>query len=172
MKLLKPRIWEDERGYFYESYNATELSRFGIDVAFVQDNQAKSRKGVLRGLHYQTGPAAQAKLVRALEGEVLDVVVDIRPKSSTYGLSFQVVLSAANHLQLYVPRGFAHGYITLSDSAIFCYKCDNFYNQSYEGGINYADPTLDIAWPLDSDEMIISKKDILLPFFGAHRTFE
>lgn len=153
----------DHRGYFTESYNKSKLLEIGIDAEFIQDNQAGSTKGVLRGLHYQLNPFAQAKLVRVLEGEVQDVVVDIRKDSPTYGKSFSIVLSADNMKQMFVPRGFAHGYLVLSDTATFFYKVDNVYSKEHEGGIHYADPSLDIEWLLDSKEFKISEKDAILP---------
>ncbi|MXN92569.1 dTDP-4-dehydrorhamnose 3,5-epimerase [Flavobacterium sp. Sd200] len=162
--IIEPNVIKDSRGYFMESFN---LERFekgtGFKVNFVQDNQSFSTKGVLRGLHYQTGTFAQAKLVRVLEGEVLDVAVDIRPESKTYGQYVSVVLSAQNHKQLFIPRGFAHGFLVLSDTATFFYKCDNLYNKESEGGIMYNDPAIDINWEMDASNLIISDKDLLLP---------
>jgi len=168
--IFDPKVWKDERGYFYEAYNAHTFAQVGIERPFVQDNQARSSYGVLRGLHYQVGPYAQAKLVRVLEGEVLDVVVDLRPGSATYGQSFKVRLSAGNKQQLYVPRGFAHGYAVLSPTAIFFYKCDNYYSKVHEGGIIYNDPTLNIDWELPEEDLILSEKDRRLPTFSEHRT--
>jgi dTDP-4-dehydrorhamnose 3,5-epimerase len=135
----------------------------------VQDNQARSTRGVLRGLHYQTGDFAQAKLVRVLEGEVLDVVVDVRPDSATYGQSFSILLSSQNKKQLFVPRGFAHGYVVLSETAEFFYKVDNWYSKESEGGIRWDDPQLKIDWQIDDAEVQLSEKDKVLPFFGSHR---
>ena len=134
----------------------------------MQDNQARSTRGVLRGLHYQTGASAQAKLVRVLEGKVLDAVVDLRTGSPTYGKFYAVELSADNHLQMLVPRGFAHGYAVLSETATFFYKCDNFYDKSAEGGLHYADPNLGIDWQLKPEQVLLSEKDRVLPAFGAH----
>lgn len=168
--IFDPKIWEDERGYFYEAFNANTFAEAGIKRPFVQDNQAQSVRGVLRGLHYQLPPFAQAKLVRVLRGEVLDVVVDLRKGSATYGQTYSVRLSAQNKRQLYVPRGFAHGYVVLSETAEFFYKCDNFYSKPHEGGIIFDDPRLDINWLLPKDELIISAKDQVLPAFGQHRT--
>lgn len=167
--LFEPQVWGDERGYFFEAFNARVFAEAGITVNFVQDNQARSGYGVLRGLHYQVGPYAQAKLVRVLEGEVLDVVVDLREDSPTYGQSYAVLLSAANRLQLFVPRGFAHGYAVLSPRAEFFYKCDNFYDRHHEGGIRYDDPALGIDWRLPASDIILSEKDRHQPSFGAHR---
>jgi dTDP-4-dehydrorhamnose 3,5-epimerase len=137
----------------------------GDEVNFVQDNESASTKGVLRGLHYQTGTHAQAKLVRVIEGVVLDVVVDLRKDSKTYGEQFSIELSASNKKQLFVPRGFAHGFIVLSDTATFSYKCDNYYNKASEGGIIYNDKYLNIDWQLPESQFIISEKDLVLPTF-------
>jgi len=162
--VIEPKIFNDERGYFLESYNEKTLQNgIGQPVQFVQDNQSYSSKGVLRGLHYQTGEHAQAKLVRVLQGEVLDVVVDIRPDSKTYGDSFSVLLSGENQKQFFIPRGFAHGFLVLSETATFFYKCDNFYNKESEGGIIYNDPSLNIDWQFSNEELIISEKDAILP---------
>lgn len=162
--ILEPNIIGDERGYFMESFNEkTFTNRVGQEVHFVQDNQSFSKKGVLRGLHYQCGEHAQAKLVRVLQGEVLDVAVDIRPNSSTYGQYESVLLTAENQKQFFVPRGFAHGFIVLSETATFFYKCDNFYNKESEGGIIYSDPVLNIDWQFPLENCIISEKDQVLP---------
>ncbi|GAB5552278.1 MAG: dTDP-4-dehydrorhamnose 3,5-epimerase [Saprospiraceae bacterium] len=166
--VFEPKVWEDDRGYFFEAFNQKIFSEAGIHASFVQDNQARSTYGVLRGLHYQRGVHAQAKLVRVLEGRVLDVAVDLRSKSPTYGHHYSIELSAANKRQLYVPRGFAHGYLVLSDTAEFFYKCDNFYAKSAEGGIIFNDPTLAIDWKIDLKEAILSPKDQILPTFGQH----
>jgi dTDP-4-dehydrorhamnose 3,5-epimerase len=164
--VLKPRVFSDARGTFYETYNEKTFKEVaGIDVDFVQDNQSISSYGVLRGLHFQRGEMAQAKLVRAALGRVLDIVVDIRKGSRTFGESFSIELNDENNLQLFVPRGFAHGFITLTDSAIFTYKCDNFYNKSSEGGIIYNDATLSLDWHLPKEDFIISEKDLQLPGF-------
>jgi len=169
--IIEPKIINDERGYFMESFNEARFEAgTGIKTHFVQDNQSYSAKGVLRGLHYQTGEHAQAKLVRVLKGEVLDVAVDIRPGSETYGEHVAVLLSAENQKQLFVPRGFAHGFIVLSDTASFFYKCDNFYNKESEGGIIYNDPVLNINWGMPDEELIISEKDTVLPAIENSRT--
>ena len=167
--IFEPQIWEDNRGYFYESFNEATFITAGINTHFVQDNQAKSSYGVLRGLHYQVGSYAQAKLVRVISGEVLDVVVDLRPSSKTYGKSFSIVLSALNKKQLFVPRGFAHGYAVLSETAEFFYKCDNFYNKEAEGGLFYNDEHLAIDWKLDQKDISLSEKDRVQPAFGDHK---
>lgn len=167
--IFDPKVWGDERGYFYECYNQQTFAKGGIHANFVQDNQSRSSFGVLRGLHYQVGEYAQAKLVRVIEGEVLDVAVDLRPDSPTYGQWESVRLSAKNKRQLFVPRGFAHGYVVLSETAEFFYKCDNFYSKSAEGGIRFDDSTLNIDWEIEADKVILSGKDAILPKFGAHR---
>lgn len=169
LKVFEPQVWGDDRGYFYESYNEQTFNAAGIDAKFVQDNQARSVFGVLRGLHYQVPPFAQAKLVRVIEGEVLDVVADIREGSETYGQTFSIVLSADNKKQLFVPRGFAHGYVVLSETAEFFYKCDNFYSKEHEGSILYNDPKLNIDWQIDLEKAILSEKDKLNTLFGDHR---
>ena len=159
-----PQVFEDERGYFFESFNQEKFEKAtGAKPFFVQDNQSYSTKGVLRGLHFQEGEHAQAKLVRVLDGKVLDVAVDIRPNSPTFGKVVRTILSAENKRQLFIPRGCAHGFVTLSASANFFYKCDNFYNKASEGGILYKDPTFNIDWILDESELIISAKDKSLP---------
>lgn len=168
--ILEPNIIGDSRGYFMESFNAQTFNKgIGQETHFVQDNQSYSTKGVLRGLHYQCGEHAQAKLVRVLDGEVLDVAVDIRPESETYGQYVAVKLSSENQRQLFVPRGFAHGFVVLSDNATFFYKCDNFYNKEAEGGIIYNDATLNIDWELSTEEVLISDKDKILPHFKQAR---
>lgn len=162
--IVEPKIIQDERGYFMESFNENTFQK-GINqqVHFVQDNQSFSSKGVLRGLHYQTGKYAQAKLVRVLQGEVLDVAVDIRPNSPTFGQYEAVILSGENLKQFFVPRGFAHGFLVLSETATFFYKCDNFYHKESEGGIIFDDPTINIDWGFPIEELIISEKDKLQP---------
>ena len=168
--VFEPKIFYDERGYFFESYNQKHWAeKAGIEVDFVQSNQARSTHGVLRGLHYQVDPMAQAKLVRVLEGEVLDVVVDLRETSATYGQSYTIRLSAENKRQLFVPRGFAHGYAVLSETAEFFYQCDNFYSKEHEGGVQFDDPQLKIDWEFDLTKAIVSPKDKILPPFGQHR---
>ncbi|GAA4761600.1 MULTISPECIES: dTDP-4-dehydrorhamnose 3,5-epimerase [Flavobacterium] len=162
--ILEPKVFHDDRGYFMESFNQNTFEKgIGQKVQFVQDNQSYSSKGVLRGLHYQCGEHAQAKLVRVLEGEVLDVAVDLRPESETYGQSYSILLSAENKKQFYIPRGFAHGFIVLSEKATFFYKCDNLYNKESEGGLIYNDPTIAINWGMSEEDLIISEKDKVLP---------
>jgi dTDP-4-dehydrorhamnose 3,5-epimerase len=170
--ILQPKIHADSRGYFFESYNRLQLAQHNIDYTFVQDNEAKSNKGVLRGLHYQMPPYAQTKLVRVVRGSVLDVVVDIRPSSATYGQHMGIELSEENKTQFLIPHGFAHGYLVLEDDTIFSYKCDNFYNKESEGGINYACHKLDINWADSVMPFLVSEKDLILPSFGDHKPFE
>ena len=162
--IVEPKIIVDERGYFMECFNENTFQE-GINqqVHFVQDNQSVSSKGVLRGLHYQTGEHAQAKLVRVIKGEVLDVAVDIRPDSRTFGQYEAVILSGENQKQFFVPRGFAHGFLVLSDTAVFFYKCDNFYNKESEGGTIFNDMTINIDWKFQTAELIISEKDKVQP---------
>jgi dTDP-4-dehydrorhamnose 3,5-epimerase len=163
--IITPRVFNDERGYFFESFNAQTFNdAVGRRVDFVQDNQSFSTRGVLRGLHFQTGEHAQAKLVRVTKGEVLDVAVDLRKKSATYGQYFATKLSAENNNQFFVPRGFAHGFVVLSDEAVFQYKCDNYYNKQAEAGVHYADPAIGINWQIGAAELIVSEKDKEQPF--------
>ena len=161
---IEPKVFDDNRGYFMESFNEkTFYEKTGEKVHFVQDNQSFSSKGVLRGLHYQVGEHAQSKLIRVLSGEILDVAVDIRPDSKAYGKHVSILLSAENQKQFFVPRGFAHGFLVLSNSATIFYKCDNFYNKESEGGIIYNDPTLNIDWQFPDEDLIISEKDAVQP---------
>jgi len=162
--IIESTIYKDNRGYFSETFNQQTFNKLANQkIDFVQDNESFSSKGVLRGLHYQTGKHAQAKLVRVIKGEVLDIAVDIRKDSNTFGDYFPIVLSEENKKQLFVPRGFAHGFIVLSDTAIFLYKCDNYYNKESEGGIIYNDSTINIDWQLPLEELIVSEKDMVLP---------
>ena len=164
--ILTPKVFEDDRGTFSETFNAQNfLDQTGIAVAFVQDNESISKYGVVRGLHFQTGAHGQAKLVRVVKGRVLDVVVDLRKGSPSYGKSFSVVLSGENKKQLFIPRGFAHGFSVLEDNTVFAYKCDRYYNKQSEQGIVYNDATLAIDWHLNSSDMVVSKKDLELPTF-------
>ena len=161
--IFEPVVFEDSRGYFYESYNEKTFVKEGVNIKFVQDNQAQSAYGVIRGLHYQLNPIAQTKLIRVLSGSILDVAVDIRKGSSTYGKAFVLELSAANKKQLLIPKGFAHGYSVISPTAEVFYKCDEFYNKDSEGGIIYNDAGLNIDWKIPADKAIISDKDLLHP---------
>ena len=163
--VFEPKVFEDNRGYFFESYNTNYLKAKGIDIQFVQDNESKSLYGVIRGLHYQLAPYAQTKLVRVIVGTVLDVAVDLRQNSPTYGKSFSIELSAENKKQLFIPQGFAHGFSVLSETAVFSYKCDNFYAPQAERGILYNDPQLNIDWIVDADKANVSGKDAILPVF-------
>ena len=167
--IIEPTIFEDERGYFYEKFNEEKFTALtGMNGHFVQDNISKSSYGVLRGLHLQKGEHAQAKLVSCLEGKVFDVAVDLREGSETFGQWFGIELTPENKLQLYVPRGFAHGFSVLSETAIFSYKCDNYYNKESEGSVIYNDTTLNIDWKLPEDKIILSEKDRQLPTFAQH----
>jgi dTDP-4-dehydrorhamnose 3,5-epimerase len=162
--IIEPRVILDQRGYFMESFNEKSFQEgIGQKVHFVQDNQSFSSKGVLRGLHYQTGEHAQAKLVSVTQGEVLDIAVDIRPESPTFGQKVYVNLSSENKKQLFIPRGFAHGFVVLSETATFFYKCDNFYNKESEAGISYQDPELNIDWQFSMNDVLVSEKDKVLP---------
>lgn len=165
--VIEPKVWKDNRGYFYESYNAKILAEAGVDVTFVQDNQSFSQKGTLRGLHAQKAPFAQGKLVRVLQGKVLDVAVDIRKDSPTYGQHYSIELSGENHKQLWVPPGFLHGFLTLEDNTIFTYKVSNYYDKESEIGVIWNDPDLNIEWSREIPEaaLLLSDKDIVLPAF-------
>ncbi|HKJ47795.1 MAG TPA: dTDP-4-dehydrorhamnose 3,5-epimerase [Christiangramia sp.] len=164
--LVKPRIFEDHRGIFLETYHRERFAELtGIDTEFVQDNQSVSSFGVLRGMHYQKGEFAQTKLVRVIYGKVLDVVVDLRPDSPTFKKTHSVILDDKNLCQLYVPKGFGHGFLTLSEKSVFAYKCDNYYKPGSEGGIIFNDPDLNIDWDFPTKEMILSDKDRNLPTF-------
>lgn len=164
--IIEPTIFEDSRGYFFESYNEKTLANEGIHTKFVQDNQAKSTYGVVRGMHYQLNPCAQTKLIRALSGTILDVVLDLRKGSPTYGKHYSIELSAENKKQFYIPQGFAHGYSVLTETAEVLYKCDAFYSKETEAGIQFYDPALNIDWKVPADKQIISDKD------KQHPTFE
>lgn len=163
--VIKPRVFADARGFFFETYNEERYREAGITQQFVQDNISKSSYGVVRGLHFQKSPYSQAKLVQVIEGAVLDVAVDLRSDSATYGQWHAVELTAENHLQFLIPRGFAHGFAVLSETAIFTYKCDNLYHPESEGGIIYNDPTLNIDWGIPADKALISEKDTKHPLF-------
>lgn len=163
-KVIDPQVYKDNRGYFFESYNKERYSeKYGITTEFVQDNESFSNKYVLRGLHYQLPPFEQAKLVRVTKGLILDIAVDIRKDSANFGSYLSVVLSEENKKQLFIPRGFAHGFVVLSDEARFFYKCDNYYNKEYERGIKWDDPELEIEWEVPTDKVIVSDKDRMLP---------
>ncbi len=167
--LIEPKVFEDHRGHFYESYRADELKKFGVNENFVQDNQSLSGKGILRGLHFQVSPYEQGKLVRVIQGAVLDVAVDIRKDSATYGKHVAVKLSGDNKQQLYIPPGFAHGFLTLEDHTIFVYKCTNYYHPESEGGILWSSPSLVIDWGFGAngiDNPTLSAKDLVLPDFA------
>jgi dTDP-4-dehydrorhamnose 3,5-epimerase len=157
--VIEPKVFEDARGYFYESYNENTFKSAGINNHFVQDNQSKSNKGVLRGLHYQLEPFAQAKLVRVISGSVYDVAVDIRKGSPTFGQWFGEVLSAENKKQMFIPRGFAHGFLVLEDNTVFFYKCDNFYSKEHDRGIKFDDLAIGINWNFPTTDLILSDKD-------------
>ena len=165
--IIEPRVFGDNRGYFFESFSLRDFEAHVGPVAFVQDNESLSaKKGVLRGLHFQKGALAQAKLLRVVQGSVLDVAVDIRPGSPTFGRSVKVVLSGENKRQFFIPRGFAHGFLVLEDNTIFQYKCDNFYAPEAEGSYRWNDPTFAIDWGISPDEVILSEKDSKAPFYG------
>jgi len=167
--LIHDTVFQDERGYFFESFNQKAFYKeTGLNPSFVQDNQSRSSKGVLRGLHFQQGDNVQAKLVRVLRGSVLDVAVDLRESSKTFGKHYSVILSETSRTQLFVPRGFAHGFLVLSDTADFFYKCDNFYNKQSEGGIIYNDSQLNINWLMQPEELVISSKDLELPTLSSY----
>ncbi|MCW8980667.1 MAG: dTDP-4-dehydrorhamnose 3,5-epimerase [Altibacter sp.] len=164
--ILIPPVFKDERGQFVETYNQQTFKGItGLTINFVQDNQSTSKYGVLRGLHFQVGNGAQAKLVRVLQGKVLDIVVDLRKESKTFGKHFSMILNASEGKQLFVPKGFAHGFVTLSETSVFAYKCDNYYDKASEGGIIYNDATLSLDWHLPKEDLIISEKDLQLPTF-------
>ncbi|ACC98419.1 DTDP-4-dehydrorhamnose 3,5-epimerase [Elusimicrobium minutum Pei191] len=167
--VITPKIFKDERGYFFESYNKKVFEDAGIVSNFVQDNQSFSVKNVIRGLHFQAPPHAQAKLVRAQRGKVWDVAVDLRPQSKTFGQWFGVELSEENQKMFYIPRGFAHGFSVLSESAVFQYKCDNFYNKESEGGILYNDAVLNIDWKVPFGGEIVNEKDKSYPWFEVYK---
>ena len=163
--IIEPKVFEDPRGYFFESFNFAKLQSEGISYNFVQDNQSKSSYGVLRGLHYQLEPKAQTKLVRVLQGTIFDVAVDVRKGSPTYGKWFGLELSENNRKQLLIPKGFAHGFSVLSETAVVLYKCDELYAPEYDAGILYSDPALNIDWKVPADKVKLSEKDAKLPLF-------
>jgi dTDP-4-dehydrorhamnose 3,5-epimerase len=159
--VLQPKIWHDDRGYFYESFRSDVFEKLNIEVNFVQDNQSLSQRGTIRGLHFQQSPYEQGKLVRVVQGRVLDVALDIRKNSATYGQHYAIELSAENQTQFYIPPGFAHGFSTLEDNTIFCYKCTNYYHKASEGGVMFNDPALGIDWKVEG--LFVSDKDKELP---------
>ena len=161
--IYEPRIFNDDRGYFFESYNESTFLADGVVMKFVQDNQARSTYGVIRGLHFQLAPHAQTKLIRSLSGSILDVVVDLRKGSPKYGKVFRIELSADNKKQLLVPKGFAHGYSVLTETAEVLYKCDSFYHKESEGGLLFNDPALAIDWQIPADKVLVAAKDLILP---------
>ncbi len=169
--VFEPSVYADDRGYFFESYNANTWKNNGVEYLFVQDNESKSQYGTIRGLHYQINPNAQTKLVRCTKGKVIDIVVDIRPDQPTYGQSFSIILSNKKKNQLLIPRGFAHGFATLSKTAVFNYKCDNFYNKASERSIHPLDKSLTLDWNIPEDKIILSDKDKESPIFGEHHPF-
>ena len=158
--IIEPKVFGDDRGYFFESYNAREFSeKTGINITFLQDNESKSHYGVLRGLHFQQPPYTQSKLVRVVSGKVMDVAVDIRKGSPTYGKYVMCELTGDNHRQFFIPKGMAHGFVVLSDEAVFQYKCDEFYHPEAEGAVAWNDPDIDIPWPINREKVILSEKD-------------
>lgn len=165
--ILEPKVFGDARGFFMESFNARTLQQLGLQADFVQDNQSFSTAGVVRGLHYQNAPHAQTKLVRVLSGNILDVVVDLRREEPTFGKWFSIELSAENKKQLYVPKGFAHGFATLSETAEIFYKCDDYYNRQFEGGLYFDDPMLAIDWKMTTSSALLSDKDKVNPLFAS-----
>lgn len=166
--VIEPKVFDDDRGYFFESFQKEKYQQIGIDVNFVQDNESKSVYGVLRGLHYQVEPKGMSKLLRVISGKILDVVVDIRKDSQTYGKHFGVELSEDNKRQLFVPKGFAHGFVVLSPTAIVNYKCDEYYSKEHETGILWNDPKLQIDWKIQHQDAILSDKDLVQPVFENH----
>lgn len=166
--IISPKIFKDERGFFLESFNQKTFEALtGLKIDFVQDNQSTSKRGVLRGLHFQTGQYAQAKLLRVIKGKVLDVCVDLRVGSETFGKYFSIILDDKEHKQLYIPRGFAHGFLTLENDTIFNYKCDNYYSKSHESGVVFHDKKLNIDWNFPLEELVLSQKDKELPTFES-----
>jgi dTDP-4-dehydrorhamnose 3,5-epimerase len=168
--IIEPRIFNDGRGYFFESYSKTKFSEAGINIDFVQDNQSFSHKGAVRGLHAQFAPHAQTKLVRVIQGKVLDVAVDARKDSPTYGKFETIELSAENQLQFFIPAGFLHGFATLEDNTIFAYKVDNYYSKECETGVRWNDPTLAINWGIAEADVLVSAKDEVLPLFDGYNS--
>lgn len=172
VKIIEPDVYSDSRGYFMESWNAAKYEAAGISCRWMQDNESLSSRGVVRGLHYQLPPYTQAKLVRVIRGRVLDIAVDIRRDSPAFGKYVAVILDSENHRQLFIPRGFAHGFAVLSDEALFQYKCDNLYMPAYEGGIAPDDPELNVNWHIPAADRIMSDKDRKNPFFKVAELFD
>ena len=171
--ILEPTVFNDERGYFIESYNTDKINNLLGNINFVQDNESFSNKGVLRGLHFQKPPFAQSKLIRCLVGKILDVVVDLRKDSLSYGVVESTILSSVNKKQLFIPKGFAHGFVVLSNTALISYKTDNYYSKAHDSGILWNDPVLDIDWLINPDQLIISSKDQkLLPLIKSENIFQ
>ncbi len=170
LMIIEPKVFGDSRGYFFESYNEKALADAGIQTVFRQDNQSFSKYGVIRGLHFQLNPHSQTKLIRALEGSIYDVVLDLRKGSPTFGKWFGLELSAENKRQLYIPQGFAHGFSVLSEQTTILYKCDNFYHPQSEGGVLHCDPALGIDWKVDASKATVSDKDKILPTFDQVKT--
>lgn len=166
--IIEPVVFEDSRGYFFEAFNERVFAENNINIGFLQDNQSRSTYGVIRGLHFQAPPFAQTKLVRVLRGTILDTVVDLRVGSPTYGGSFSVELSAENRKQLFIPKGFAHGFAVISETAEVLYKCDGYYNKASERGVLYNDPALAIDWKIPANKAVVSDKDKLLPLFSQY----
>lgn len=169
--VIEPRVFDDERGYFFESYNQQRFIDSGINTVFVQDNESKSTFGVLRGLHYQVQPKGMTKLIRTTKGKILDVALDIRQNSATFGKYFSIILSAKNKKQLFIPKGFAHGFLVLSKKAVVNYKCDEFYSKEHESGILWNDPALNIDWGIELSKVILSDKDKTQPTFRSHKPY-
>lgn len=167
--LFEPRVFEDDRGYFFESYSQKLWKEAGVEMTFLQDNESRSQYGTVRGLHYQLPPYGQDKLVRVTQGKVKDIVVDMRKDQPTFGQSYAVELSHENKIQMLIPQGFAHGFATLSDTAVFNYKCTNYYNKGSEAQINPLDKTLDLDWGLQTQDLILSEKDKSGPEWGEHQ---
>ena len=166
--VITPKIYHDDRGSFFESYQKNDFEKaIGQSIDFVQDNHSVSNKGVLRGPHFQTGNFAQAKLLRVVKGSVLDICVDIRPNTNTFGQYFSIILDSIDHKQLFIPRGFAHGFLVLEDDTVFNYKCDNYYSKNHESGLLFNDPALQIDWDFPMNNMILSEKDKQLPTFES-----
>jgi dTDP-4-dehydrorhamnose 3,5-epimerase len=166
VKIVEPDVFSDSRGYFFESYNREKMMKSGMENNFIQDNESLSSYGVVRGLHYQLEPFSQAKLVRVVSGAVFDVALDLRKGSTTFGQWFGIELSGENKRQLFIPKGFAHGFSVLSQTAVFSYKCDNQYNKAAERAIRYSDPFLNIDWRISGEQQIVSDKDMLAPLFS------